>query len=326
MAKIDDNSVDDFEIEVFIKAKLMEWDKDQSGCYNAEEVSAAMQELQAVQEALAQIKWQLMGGGGIATFGIVIAVVIAVIATSVTRTTTLGEDGEMQAIDNKGIALVTTPSRTKMFSLEDALAWNEEAKRWTVDDNVLRDLQEISFTTVNDTFYKLQIAEIIRTDGELVNSELGDKLDIMTVGGHRIRLWESTGEMEVRFLGGHWELVFDHGHEHRRLGDEAKASEDENEWEEVAYDYSKKDYPVSIEPPLARRTKGHGSGWRGGVFYCVGCYPGSMNRRRHDSECRGAGGSWCYSEKHRDHYCCSGIRSAPWLILPALLLRLLASC
>eukprot|EP00747_Dinoflagellata_sp_TGD_P072945 gnl/TRDRNA2_/TRDRNA2_157689_c0_seq4.p1 gnl/TRDRNA2_/TRDRNA2_157689_c0~~gnl/TRDRNA2_/TRDRNA2_157689_c0_seq4.p1 ORF type:complete len:371 (-),score=80.76 gnl/TRDRNA2_/TRDRNA2_157689_c0_seq4:56-1168(-) len=312
MAKVKDSSIDEFEIEVFIKAKLLEWDKDKTGKYSAEEVAVAMKELQEVQGALADLKWQIIGGAGIATFGMVVAILVAFIAYSVTQVTTVSDKGEMQPAGKKGVALVTTPSSETMFTLEDALGYNEADKRWTVSDNVLRDLRTVSFTTSNESFFNLQIGEIIRTDGDIVSPELGDKLDITTSGGHRIRVWENTGHMEVKFLGGHWEVLEQGDADERRLENE---EDEDSEWEEVA------NVGDSLQPPAARRTKGHGGSWRGGAFVCVGCHPGSIDRRRHSRSCIEDGGSWCYSEQHYDYYCCSGIRSSPWLILPALFLR-----
>eukprot|EP00747_Dinoflagellata_sp_TGD_P072946 gnl/TRDRNA2_/TRDRNA2_157689_c0_seq5.p1 gnl/TRDRNA2_/TRDRNA2_157689_c0~~gnl/TRDRNA2_/TRDRNA2_157689_c0_seq5.p1 ORF type:complete len:378 (-),score=76.61 gnl/TRDRNA2_/TRDRNA2_157689_c0_seq5:56-1189(-) len=319
MAKVKDSSIDEFEIEVFIKAKLLEWDKDQTGQYSAEEVAAAMNELKEVQGALANLKWQLIGGAGIATFGMVVAIFVAFIAYSVSQVTTVGDRGDMRAAGgSKGVTVKTTPSREDMFSLQEALLYNEAANEtsryWRVSDNVLRDLQTVSFTTANDTFYQLEIAEIIRTDAAIVSTEssLGDKLEITTAGGHRIRVWENTGHMEVKFLGGHWEVLEQGDADERRLENE---EDEDSEWEEVA------NVGDSLQPPAARRTKGHGGSWRGGAFVCVGCHPGSIDRRRHSRSCIEDGGSWCYSEQHYDYYCCSGIRSSPWLILPALFLR-----
>eukprot|EP00747_Dinoflagellata_sp_TGD_P072943 gnl/TRDRNA2_/TRDRNA2_157689_c0_seq2.p1 gnl/TRDRNA2_/TRDRNA2_157689_c0~~gnl/TRDRNA2_/TRDRNA2_157689_c0_seq2.p1 ORF type:complete len:387 (-),score=77.32 gnl/TRDRNA2_/TRDRNA2_157689_c0_seq2:39-1199(-) len=330
MAKVKDSSIDEFEIEVFIKAKLLEWDKDQTGQYSAEEVAAAMNELKEVQGALANLKWQLIGGAGIATFGMVVAIFVAFIAYSVSQVTTVGDRGDMRAAGgSKGVTVKTTPSREDMFSLQEALLYNEAANEtsryWRVSDNVLRDLQTVSFTTANDTFYQLEIAEIIRTDAAIVSTEssLGDKLEITTAGGHRIRVWELTGDMEVKFLGGYWEIL-ESEDEQRRLQDE---DDEDPEWDEVS------DPGDLWQPPVARRTKGSGgSSYRTTVVACVGCHTMSVDRRRqvprqHHDECP----EWCYHEDMYDYICCRdirphhslGMRASPWLILPSLFLRCL---
>jgi len=50
----------DAELENFIKIKLVEWDKDQSGCFSPDEVVVAMEELRDMQEKHAHLKWNIL--------------------------------------------------------------------------------------------------------------------------------------------------------------------------------------------------------------------------------------------------------------------------
>jgi len=187
----------DTNVEIFIKAKLSEWDQDRSGRFSMVEVEAAMEELKQTQRDLANLKWLII----MMFVGIFLLVVLVLcaagVAVAITKQTGVSNDGAFVAKQSGKSRLVVTASSRDELTLGNTLSFNEVTDDWKISDAVLRDLDTITFETDNGTFYSMPVTEIARFDSGPTGD--ADTLDIMVVGNHYIRFWEIIGTLEIQW-------------------------------------------------------------------------------------------------------------------------------
>jgi len=187
----------DTNVEIFIKAKLGEWDKDRSGRFTMEETEAAMEELKQTQRDLANLKWLIiMMFVGI--FLLVLLVLCAAgVAVAITKQTGVSNDGAFVAKQSGKSRLVVTSSSRDELTLGSTLGFNAVTDDWKISDANLRELDTITFETDNGTFYSMPVTELARFDSGPTGN--ADTLDIMVVGNHYIRFWENIGTLEIQW-------------------------------------------------------------------------------------------------------------------------------
>lgn len=213
IAKVQDPNIDteklltntkcyDKKTDDWVKLKLKLWDKDQNQSFSKEEVDAAMEELKEAEEDLADLKWIFIK---LFSFLIVFLIFISgagAIAFAMTKETTV--EGEGLSAPNPtskkpGMTeLVTTTEAHGNFSLLNLLDFDNTTDQWLFDEAKLRELDKVSFSDENQTYYNLDVAELIRIDSGPTGGA-NDKLEILTTSGTRLRVWESVGELEVLY-------------------------------------------------------------------------------------------------------------------------------
>jgi hypothetical protein len=70
---------------------------------------------------------------------------------------------------------------------------------WTVSSSALRELDAVTFELANGSYYDKEVIEVLREDSG-PDSE-GDKLEILTSDGGRLRMWEAIGTLEAKWPG-----------------------------------------------------------------------------------------------------------------------------
>jgi len=192
------------EIELWVKLKLIKWDKDQNGQFSMEEVEAAMEELKETEAKLAGMKWRIIFVFVFMLCFLAFVSGTVAVAFALTKNTQTKDDGEMRAPNNregrgekyKHTELVATTQSRGDLDLSTMLNYDSSTDQWTIDDDSLRQLDTVSFWhTGIDTFYHFDLAEIIRIDSG--PSGTNDKLEMVTTSGAQLRVWENVGELEV---------------------------------------------------------------------------------------------------------------------------------
>jgi len=261
-----DISQEDPAVEVFVRAKLKEWDRDDDGKFTYEEVETAMRELRGTMRRLASLKWQLIIGSVVLSLLLVLMLGAAAIALSLTKDTSVGSKGSLTKSD--GTTRIVTSPDAGTGTMPSVLSFDSSSDTWALDDAALRELDAISFTANNGTFYHLQVAQLERFDSGPSGST--DQLDVLTVSGHRLRATEVDDEqlLEVRWSGAtQWEQL---------IMDEATArllqAEDDFEAEEEDVAAAR----GAVEPPPRLLSKGHYTmvyvHGRGGSYRCDPAY------------------------------------------------------
>jgi len=246
-------------VDIFIKVKLNEWDKDRTGKFSMEEVSAAMQELREAQRDLANLKWQIIYL--FAAIFVLVALVLcaAGVAVTVTKQLNVSNDGAFVAKANGNTRVVVTASATDELTLANTLSFNEVTDDWTLSDALLREMDTVSFQTANGTFYSMQITELARFDSGPTGD--ADTLDIRVLGNHYIRYWESIGTLEILWANtAMWEALQTAT---RRLDDD-----DDDDHGDADINGGIMDEPLmssSPKPPKRLLSKGGFAGFGGGV-------------------------------------------------------------
>lgn len=194
----------DESVDLFIKMKLFTWDKDHNGRFTVEEVNTAMQELTASWDRLASMKWRFINLGLFLLFFVGGMSVVLAIVLAVTKSTSNSESGEMRAVNPNSkkpaqTQLVTVTQSRGDIDLGNFLNFDNTTDQWLIDDAQLRELDTVSFWAANKSFYHLQVAELIRTDSG--PKGVNDKLEILTLTGVRLRVFEDVGELEVLLPG-----------------------------------------------------------------------------------------------------------------------------
>jgi len=248
----------DTTVDIFIKAKLNEWDKDRSGKFNMAEVEAAMKELREAQRDLANLKWQIIYL--FAAIFVLVALVLcaAGVAVTVTKQLNVSNDGAFVAKTNGNTRVVVTASATDELTLANTLSFNEVTDDWTLSDALLREMDTVSFQTANGTFYSMQITELARFDSGPTGD--ADTLDIRVLGNHYIRYWESIGTLEILWANTTmWDALQTAT---RRLDD------DDDDHGDADINGGIMDEPLmssSPKPPKRLLSKGGFAGFGGGV-------------------------------------------------------------
>jgi len=224
----------DPEIEGWIRLKLFEWDADRSGAFNHEEVAAAMDELRDVQQRHRALKWNIMFCFGTLLVFVGVMVGAVFIVMLVTKDVQVGNDAGMTAkVPNTKPAqksiIETTQSRNE-GGLGDLLDYDEATDQWLLSEDHLRSIDQVSFKNVNGSFFNLDLAELIRIDSGAAGTIDNDQVNMLTTGGHQVRIWASIGELEIKWEGtGMWETVAAPGSSGGRLLDEEEDGLEPNE-------------------------------------------------------------------------------------------------
>merc|ERR1712118_98669 len=121
----------------------------------------------------------------------------------------------------------TTQSREN-GGLGDLLKFDPVTDQWLITDQQLQNIDQVSFSTTSGAFWNLDVAEIIRIDTGN-NANTVDKVEIVTTGGHKVKLWEDAPDLEIQWSGSTmWEKILIgpfNGSGGRRLHDNADGSE-----------------------------------------------------------------------------------------------------
>jgi len=269
-----------------VKLKLAEWDTDHNGKFSQEEVSAAMDELRNVQGSYHGLKHNIIKLLGVMLMFLGGMIAIVLIVVTMTNQVEISGGAEMRVPVEEGKpigqmnAIVDRHKSAQRFlvemtesqdsgGLEDFLDYDNVTDQWLIADIQLRKIDRISFRTSEGSFYNLGVAQIIRVDGG--RSGTNDQINIITSGLDKLRLWESVGQLEVKWFNSStmWEPV---------LMDKAPNSGTgrrlEQEQEEVFGEH----------PPRRLFTKGGTVVFVGGGGRSHGMYHGSSS---------GGGGSVC---------------------------------
>jgi len=278
-------------LDAFIKLKLVEWDADASGTFSQEEVVAAMDDLRDVQQMHRHLKWQFMQYFVVVLLflGCMLGAVFLVLILSTTSSVGNNEaqmrapvDTSNNKVETPQTAIVETTGVRENGGLEQLLEYDTKNDQWTISDSQLRKLDQVSFKTLgqldasgattSQAFYNLDLAEIIRIDAGPTGNN--DQVNMITTGGHDLRLWENVSQLEIRWKGtGQWRKVdVDGSAAAKKSG--GRRVEEANLGVETAGD------PLDVsalEPPSRRLSKG-------GVVF-VGGY--------HHGHSSGGGGGGC---------------------------------
>jgi len=263
----------DDDVDIFIKLRLKEWDKDDSMTFDHDEICAAMHELRDMQEKTRNLKWNIAYGLAFLLFIIGGMLAIVYIIMSAVKDTQVQKGGSEMTAEVKDVqgqkSVIETTQFKRTGGLSDLLAYDLNTSQWLMAEPQLRQVDLVSFKTKGDTgtFYNLDLAELIRIDSP---TDDNDQVNMRTTGGHELRIWESVGELEVKWAGTNtWQIVDPPG---RRLEGEADG-------------VLEMDEPPDFGPADSRRLgKGLGSGGRTYVF--VGSHHG------HGGGSSGCAG-WC---------------------------------
>lgn len=239
-------------VEMFVKAKLTEWDKDQSGHFSRDEVKTGMEELRDTLAQLASLKWTLIKGSIVLALGILFMLCASGVAMILAKQTTVSDNGRMEDVGTNEV-VVTALSEENGY-VESMLNFDSVNDEWEITDAALRDMLTIGFTGVNGTFHFMNIADITRFDSQFQNR---DKLEVTTTAGHLLRYYEVIAQLEVKWQGTNlWEIV------ERSEGPSGilrSLSEEGEEGEEEWDDVNEVDWPDGAqEPPTRRILKGGG--------------------------------------------------------------------
>mmetsp|Transcript_29505 Transcript_29505/g.84473 ORF Transcript_29505/g.84473 Transcript_29505/m.84473 type:complete len:372 (+) Transcript_29505:79-1194(+) len=259
-------------VDMFIKVKLREWDKDQSGCFSREEVENAMEEYRETLANLAKLKWQVV----ICTIALASALLVglgaAAIAYTLAKSTSVSSSGSLQRRGSSESVVTTVQSG--VGDLPTVLSFDDVTDDWDIDDSGLRSLDSVSFTATNGTFFHFKVAELRRFDSGPEGST--DQLDIVTEGGHQLRFIEIADgfqELEVKWKGTvQWRTIPTSTAATRRL-EAVEAVEDDDQEDDD-------DHPQpsgAVDPPARLLSKGHYVGGvyihsRGGHYECDPAY------------------------------------------------------
>lgn len=194
--KVDDS------VELWVKMKLVAWDKDQSGSFTTEEVEDAMDELRETEAKMANLKWQFIGLFSFMFIFVAFMGGTAWIAMTVMKTTEVPESGSLRAVNPnskkpKLTELVTTTESSDELSLLNILDFDTTTDQWMIDESMLREMDKVKFLDAQGTYYGFEVAELIRVDSG--KNGTNDKLLITAAGGTQLRVWESVGELEVKW-------------------------------------------------------------------------------------------------------------------------------
>jgi len=204
---------------------------------------------------------------------------------------------------NRSILAVTQAEEHS--GIRELLAFNHLTDQWNVTEEELRHISTVSFSDREGKFHFLHVAHIVRLDAGKDAASDGDKLEVLTTGGHRIRYWESIGELEVKWYdhttslqSREWETLS----LGRRLADEPFSELDlppdvevpdlvfEDEADELVWDVKLNRW-VKFEflPPIGRRTKG-----RTVVIGAAGFHGGHRSNSHQRCEDLGNGEHMCF--------------------------------
>lgn len=133
---------------------------------------------------------------------------------ALTKTTEVPDSGEMRAINKNSkkpglTELVTTTESRGTMSMLTMLDFDNTTDQWTIDESQLREMDKVSFLDSNKTYYNFDVAQLLRIDSG--KNGTNDKLEIMTTSGTQLRMWESIGELEVKWPSSSmWEVLERH--------------------------------------------------------------------------------------------------------------------
>mmetsp|Transcript_48400 Transcript_48400/g.149698 ORF Transcript_48400/g.149698 Transcript_48400/m.149698 type:complete len:355 (+) Transcript_48400:316-1380(+) len=187
-------------VEVFIKGKLREWDRDRSGHFSVDETKRAMQELRATTKAMANLKWQVAGGFVVLMFALLLVLGALSIGLAVAKSTGVSRSGQLEK-PGSSVPIVTTEHEA-VGDMPSVLNFDSTTDAYAISDAGLRGLAAVSFIAENGTFFQMEVAELRRFDSGPAGST--DQLDIIGIAGHHLRITEGQdglSELEVRWRG-----------------------------------------------------------------------------------------------------------------------------
>lgn len=279
--------------EIFIQAKLREWDKNESGDFNRDEILAIMEEWRLVNTQRRKLKVKIGIGSLVVTMSVVMMFASLVVAFLINQSGApqVGDHGNFQASSENGRTdvVVTDERRRDDTDLNHILAFDDRSDQWVISDQQLREVDMISFTHGNAD-YHLGVAHVVRTDSGPLGSS--DTMEVETIAGHRIRYWENTTTLDAKWVGtSEWfevDLPDDNG---RRLSDEPPGV-----WIVGPEDFAQTSFGAlttfgsDLEPPRGRRAKGYVA-FHGGSNYGRSTSGNNYNRDE------------CYRTNASHYYC-----------------------
>lgn len=193
-------------LKVFIDSKLKEWDKDKSGRFEPDEIQLACDEMRGVMEQLASLKWTII----ICSVGLscLLALVLGAgaIAIALVKETTVGNNGQLTKADDGAVIVTSEVQGVDDF---EAVYNFDSGDNFGLTDHQMRDLDSISFSDSNGTFYHEKVAQLTRYDSGPGGET--DQVGILTEAGHEIRFFEANEwGLEVKWAdqpNSQWELL-----------------------------------------------------------------------------------------------------------------------
>jgi len=243
----------DSNTDAWIKLKLVEWDADSSGTFSRDEVAAAMDELRDVRDTHKKLKWNIIQCLGLLLLFVGTMIGAVAVVMMATKTTEVSNGGQMKAHvkDTNQKTIIETTQAQQVGGIGDLLTYDDVTDQWLIADSQLRNLDQVSFTTKNGSFYNLDLAEIIRNDSGILGTN--DQVNMLTTGGIQLKIQESIGQLEVKWLGSSmWQTVDVKGQSPSRLlgGMESESPLTESESENDIYADN------GLQPPRRMFTKG----------------------------------------------------------------------
>eukprot|EP00929_Paragymnodinium_shiwhaense_P004617 TRINITY_DN105720_c0_g1_i1.p1 TRINITY_DN105720_c0_g1~~TRINITY_DN105720_c0_g1_i1.p1 ORF type:complete len:333 (-),score=88.31 TRINITY_DN105720_c0_g1_i1:248-1246(-) len=243
------------------EAKLLEWDKGQTGKLDADDVNKAMAEL---REAKKKADW-------LRKFFIIVGSAVPItllLAFAFTYAFQEFSDQWEGSIDDRlnaakphlGVKdVVISTQEHGIRSVKSMLSFDLMNEEWSVSDDALREMDTVSFELSNGTYYHLDIIEVERRDGARSGQE-SDKLEIFTRQGAKLRLWASMGTLEIKWpWSSMWEVL-------DVTGDGREGLDVDMTGEDT--DHEPPERHAGMKPPerlLATARRGKGTSMAGGV-------------------------------------------------------------
>mmetsp|Transcript_90198 Transcript_90198/g.254469 ORF Transcript_90198/g.254469 Transcript_90198/m.254469 type:complete len:382 (-) Transcript_90198:138-1283(-) len=292
-------------IEMLLRAKLLEWDKDQSGTFNFEQVKDAMAEIRDVANHIGTLRQYIAFAGLLLVALVPVFIGVGYVALTASKEVYVGHSGSLEALrpgfDDREV--VVTTQEYNFQNVQNMLDFDLVTNEWVVSNFALREMDSVSFELVNGSYYHFDVVEVTREDSGQDGES--DKLEVTTTNGAKLRLWESLESLEAKWAGSSmWELL--------DVRDEDAYADPNGQLHEVAE--PPEQGPASLRPPGRLLAKGAGGGGVGfgragpnglGTNARAGIYSGVMvGSMYHHRPYHGSSARQCYSdERYVDGQC-----------------------
>eukprot|EP00401_Gymnodinium_catenatum_P040552 CAMPEP_0117515168 /NCGR_PEP_ID=MMETSP0784-20121206/30441_1 /TAXON_ID=39447 /ORGANISM="" /LENGTH=410 /DNA_ID=CAMNT_0005310977 /DNA_START=67 /DNA_END=1301 /DNA_ORIENTATION=+ len=195
-------------IEMLLRAKLLEWDKDQSGTFNFEQVKDAMAEIRDVANHIGTLRQYIAFAGLLLVALVPVFIGVGYVALTASKEVYVGHSGSLEALrpgfDDREV--VVTTQEYNFQNVQNMLDFDLVTNEWVVSNFALREMDSVSFELVNGSYYHFDVVEVTREDSGQDGES--DKLEVTTTNGAKLRLWESLESLEAKWAGSSmWELL-----------------------------------------------------------------------------------------------------------------------
>jgi hypothetical protein len=155
-------------------------------------------------------------------------------------------------------SLIQTTLERDEGGMGQLLDYDDTTGQWLVADAQLRNIDQVSFSA-NSSFFNLDLAEVMRIDSGETGTN--DQVDMLTTGGHRLRVWSSIGNLEVKWAGTSMWRIVDVDSTSRRLHEMGMADKASMDFLDTP---PRRMYAKGGVVIVGGHHRGHGSGSSGG--------------------------------------------------------------